>query len=547
MTYDDIAQQLGLGSPSTDSASSYDEVMRRLTPKTPPSKQKADPVTDFGGTLRFATPLGTLDTGVQLPQSVNKMLAHIGSGLDDWLLAASQMRGNATEQDATEKRRIDAGLNTDFGGKALAMTGRVLPALAVPNVGGPFVSGAIAGGLSGLFSPVAEGESRGANTGLGAGLGAALPALLAGGKTLIKPNQETADAAATALRYGIPVAPGSMSQNPFVRAVKAITDELPIIGARGQILKGQQQRALNSAVGETFGAAAPKLSPAVIDAAKTRMGAEFDRLWGRNDLVMDAQAFTGLQRLYSLADDMPKGQAQTFKAKIDDFWSHATPNQSGAPVVPGTVANNFQQWLRTQAGGAREGYMQDAITGLRRQIIDSFNRSVSPADAAALTLNRSQYKAFKTVEPLLDKGVVGAAGRAEGDIPAALLPEAVRKSYSGLSGQTKPPPLAEIAKAASTFMVDRVPQTGGSARAALQNAGVVGGIGGAGAGLATAPWATAAGIGGGAGLNWALNSPAVSRMLLGQTQPSLLGEIGLLGLQRSPLLGLGLFSSPATE
>lgn len=419
------------------------------------------------------------------------------------------------------------------------------------------LSGVLAGTAAGAAEPVGTGESALANTVLGGALGAAIPGVVGGVRHLLKPNAATAASAQKAASLGIPVGAADLSSNAAVRAARSITNDIPIAGMSGQALRDAQQAGLNKAVGGAFGSPSAKLMPDVVDAAKSRMGGEFDRLWKQNNLEVDSTVFRNLQDLRAAAADLPKAQAQRVISQIDDFWSRAQPGQNGAPVISGEVANNFQKWLRTQA--KPNSALEHEFSTMRKEIIGAFNRSISPDDAAALTLNRSQYKAFKTVEPLLDKGVVGTAGRAEGDIPASLLSEAVRKNYSGLSSQTDRPALADIAQVASRFMVDRVPQTGGSARAMLQNAGLLG-ISGGGLGLAAglgAPAGVAIGGAGALGLNSLLNSQALaksllgggaSRNLLGPSSPALASkEALLLGLQRSPLALASLFGSPALE
>ncbi len=143
-----------------------------------PEAQKPERVTDFKGNLQFASPFGTLDTGIPLPQFLNKGLAQFGSGVADWGLGLDQMRGKAPQGAAEVKRATDAQLNEDWAGKGLHFAGKVAPALAVPGIGGAagmIGTGALAGGLSGLFEPTAQGESRGMNTAVGAGLGGILP------------------------------------------------------------------------------------------------------------------------------------------------------------------------------------------------------------------------------------------------------------------------------------------------------------------------------------------------------------------------------------
>lgn len=515
-------------------------------------KAKPAKVSDFSGNLR----IGPLDTGLPLPDTVNKGLAQFGSGLSDYGTRISQLFGGANEGDVERKRMMDAALVDSMGGKALRFAGKALPIMAAPQITGHSVlSGAMAGGLAGMMEPVGQGESGLSNAALGAGLGVAIPgAFDLARKTMMKPDAVTQAATALADKYGIPYSWADLSSNGFVKGARSLTNDLPVVGLPGATLKANQQTALNEAVGGTIGIQGGKrLTPDVMDAAYKRMGSEFDRIWGQNSLTVDAPLFQQLQSLRASAADLPAEQARRIITKIDDFWSHAQPGQNGAPTVTGDTANAFQKWLRETAPKSQSSVSQD-MGSLRQSIIDAFNRSIGPNEAAALTANRAQYKAWKTVEPLLEKGVVASAGRAEGDIPAALLPEAVRRSYSGLAKQTDQPALAEISQAASRLIPERTPLTGGSPRAMLQNAGLLGTA----AGMGAAPVETTLGLTGSGLVNAILNSPRLGRAIAGSApQRSLLGgpqldanemtrEALRLMFTRAPL-GLLSSSLPATE
>lgn len=532
-----------------------DKAFKSAASATAPTKQKA-PLPDFRGTLN----IGPIDTGIPLPEWFNKGLVQTGSGIADWVLGAKQMLASnkptgvkdlvtgQTEADrlrmqADEKKAFDARLNSDITGKVLNFAGKVLPAFAIPQfASAPILSGFGAGAVAGAFEPTGTGDSRLANTVLGGALGGVLPAAVGGVRNLLKPDAATLAAAQKANQYGIPLGPADLSTNRMVRAAQSVTNDIPIAGMPGASLREQQQQAFNKAVGGQFGAAEAKLTPDVVDAAKKRMGAEFDRIWNNNSLTVDNQMFTAMQDLRTAAQSLPAGQRANVISKIDDLWSRAVPGANGAPTIPGQTANQFQQFLREQA--RPNSPLEYEFSTLRRAVIDGFNRSIGPADAAALTANRSQYKAFKTVEPLLDKGAVGTAGRGQGDIPASLLSEAVRRNYPGLSSQVNAPPLAELASLGSRFLADRTAQTGGSPRAALQNMGLLSSL------LTT--------VGGAGPANMLLNSKTLgqsvmnggqaSRRLLGPSSQLLAGkEAAALGLQRLPLGLLSMFGLPAPE
>ena len=364
-------------------------------------------------------------------------------------------------------------------------------------------AGAAVGGASaGMVDP--------SQAGTGAMIGAAIPGgVAAAGKAgqmlrgALRPGQATQDIAAKAQQYGIPLGAGDVIENRGVQAVRSILRDAPLTGSMASGAREGQQEAFNRAVGGTFGAPEKKLTLQVLDQAKQRMGSEFDRIWNNNSVQVDAQLLRKLQQLDSVANKLPRNEGASLSAEIQDLMARMNPGASGAPEIPGDVANKFQQYLRRRADSSIG--LRNELGDLRQALIGNFNRSVSPADAAALTMNRTQYKAFKTVEPILRSAELAVAGRTAGDVPPALLPNAVNKSYSNLNA-----PLADLAQVGSRFLGDRTPQTGGSARAALQNTA----IGAALMGTGGLP-GVAAGAAGGAALQKALQSPAGAQILLG--------------------------------
>lgn len=377
-----------------------------------------------------------------------------------------------------------------------------LGATAARVVGGAATGGAAAG----LVNP--EDAATGAM--IGGAIPVAAQAAGAGGRALgraLRPGDDMAQLAQKAQQYGIPVGIGDITQNRAIQATRSILSDAPLTGGMAQGAREAKQQAFNAAVGETFGAKAPKLTTEVVDAAKQRMGAEFDRIWNNNALRVTPEMINKVQEIRAVSNKLPRNEGASLAAEIDDLFSKMTPDASGELQIPGDVANKFQQYLRRRAEGSAG--IRNELGDLRQTIISAFNASVSPADAAALTLNRRQYKAFKTIEPILKSAELGVAGRMPGDVPAALLPGAVSKNYSNVAGT----PLADLSQIGSQFLVDRVPQTGGSMRAALQNTAIGGALMG---GAMVNPLATAAAVPTAIGLQSALSNPNFARAVMGQ-------------------------------
>lgn len=367
------------------------------------------------------------------------------------------------------------------------------------------IAGALTGGATaGLVNPE--------DAGTGMVVGGALPIITktagAAGQKIgnaLRPSQDTIAAAQKAQKYGIPVGLGDVAENRGIQAARSILRDAPISGGMAQNAREAQQQAFNAAVGKTFGAPEKKLTLDVLDSAKQKLGSEFDRIWNNNVLSVDPKMIDTLESVKTQASKLPRNEGGAVLREIDDLYSRMVPDANGNLQIPGDVANKFQSYLRRRAESFPA--LSDEFTKLRRSILDTFNASVAPADAAALTLNRSQYKAFKTVEPLLRSSELGVAGRSAGDVPAALLPNAVNKSYGNLKGAE----LADLAQVGSRFIVDRTPQTGGSARAALQNTA----IGAALMGTGGVP-ALAAGVPSAIGLQKVMQSKALAQALMGQ-------------------------------
>jgi len=394
-------------------------------------------------------------------------------------------------------------------------------------------AGATSGGVSaGMTDP--------RNAGPGALIGGALPPVLKGlGKagSLVGRSFAVGDANRELARqavnqYGIPLGIGDIAEGGTIKAVRSLLNDAPFSGGLGAAQREATQEGFNSAVGGTFGAPAKKLTASVVDAAKKRMGEEFDRIWNSNSLQVDADMMRQLIAMQKQAAKLPKNEGASLTAEINDILGKMVPDQSGATIIPGDVANKFQSYLRRRAEGSAG--MRYELGDLRQSIISAFNRGIRQEDAAALTMNRGQYKAFKTVEPLLNGAEAGVAGRMAGDVPAALLPSAVARQYPQAAGV----PLADLSKIGSRFIVDRTAKTGGSTRAAIQNSLVGGAIMGAGF---TNPLLAAGAIPGAVGVNALLGSSSFAKLLLAQGQPNRLMQLigpqaGQLGYRAAPLL-----------
>lgn len=421
------------------------------------------------------------------------------------------------------------------GAGALTGASRVAEPIAQAIATGGLRAGGL-GGAAGMATRMAGGAiTGGATAGLvnpddavaGAVAGAALPVAVKGlgaaGSVIgrqLRPAGESADLARRAMDMGAPLGIADIADGKFTKAVRSVLNDAPFTGGIGQTQNEAKQRWFNRAVGEVFDAAEDKLTPQVMDKAKQKMGAEFDRIWNNNSLVVDDKLLQSLSKTRTSAKMLPAPERARILSMLGDLESQVVAGADGAMVIPGEVANRYQSAIRKSSESA-QGFLKSDLNALRGDIIGAFNRSVGPEDAAALALNQKKYKAFKTVEPLLNKGELGVAGRQAGDVPAGLLPGGVLQSYKSNPAGS---PLAELSKIGSRYLVDRSPQTGGSARALIQNSAIGGALG---AGVLTNPLLALPVIPAGMATNRLLGSPVAARGLLNAATPQMPGLLSL--------------------
>ena len=425
-----------------------------------------------------------------------------------------------------------------IGAVAPSMLTKAQPLLAAIQSGGMTAGGA------GMGTRIAGGAITGAATAgmvnpedvlSGGAVGAAMPV---GVKALgmvggaigrqFRPGGDSAGLARLAMDKGAPLGIADIADGKMTKALRSVLNDAPMTGGIGAAQNEAKQKWFNRAVGEVFDAADDKLTPQVMDAAKKRLGNEFDRIWSQNNLVVDSQFLNSLDSVRKNASMLPKAERARVFGMLDDLEGQIQQGANGQIVIPGDVANRFQSTIRRTSESA-QGFLKNDLAELRKEVLGAFNRSVSPDDAAALALTQKKYKAFKTVEPLLAKGEAGVAGREAGDVPAALLPSAVFNSYKGNVAAS---PLADLSKIGARYIVDRTPQTGGSARALIQNSAIGGALG---AGMFTNPAAALPVIPLGMLTNKALGSPALARGLLGAHAPEMGGLLSI-GQKAAPVL-----------
>jgi hypothetical protein len=479
----------------------------------------------------------SLESNRQRRADMDAALGELGADTDSWAYKGGKLAGEVAGT-AGVGGAVANVAGRGLGAVAPSLLPRAQPLLSAIQSGGMTAPGAnlltrTAGGAitGGVTAAAVNPEDAVSGSLAGAAMPGAVRALGAVGSAVgrqLRPGGENAQLARRAMDMGAPLGIADVAEGKFTKAVRSVLNDAPLTGGIGAAQNNAKQKWFNRAVGEVFDAADDKLTPQVMDSAKKKMGSEFDRIWSNNSLKVDNQLMTTLSKTRANATMLPKAERSRIISMLDDLEGQVVQAADGSMVIPGEVANRYQSSIR-KASESAQGFLKNDLTNLRKDVIGAFNRSVSPDDAAALALNQKKYKAFKTVEPLLNKGELGVAGREAGDVPAGLLPGAVLQSYKSNPAGS---PLAELSKMGSKYLVDRSPQTGGSARALIQNSAIGGALG---VGMFSNPLLAAGVIPVGMGMNQVLGSPMLARGLLSAQAPQMGGLLSL-GQKVAPVL-----------
>jgi len=516
----------------TDSAT-MEKALREYSsaPKPAPVVPEARPnaAEGFRSNLQFATPFGTLDTGVQMPEGLSLGLAGAGKSFADTAQGVGQMLGRVPQSEVDERRKLDADLMGTGAGIAGNVAGHVLQTwipggaiskgVSVASRGSaaaraavPFTAAAATGAALAGSQPVSSDETRGGNMAWGGAFGVAGQGVasslgrLANG---IVQSPAVKQAVERARQLGVELSPVQALDSPFLNTVASALNKLPLSGA--DKLAKTQRADFNRAVSRTFGEDADAIDSAVYASAKARIGGEFNRLSERNALPLSPAIMAQLKGVMQEAGQYGTDDtARAVTAAVDELVS-----KSVSGVVPGRAYQSLDSKLGKlmKSGGEKAMYLGQVRDAVRLAMDDA----ISPADQAAWRAAREEYKNLKTVRDLVAKedgdGISPRALR--GRVTASQSgKEAVA---SGRGGR-----LAELAKLGQRVS-DRVPDSGTAQR--LMTYGALGG--GGWAAQSENPYVSGLGslalaAGGGGLAARGLNSPRLARLLV-QDRPVLQG------------------------
>jgi hypothetical protein len=319
-----------------------------------------------------------------------------------WEPAAARLMGNAL---VTIPASITAG-----GLASGAVKGVAAPLAA--RLAAPVVSGAAQGATTAAMT----GDDVGRSAEIGGGLGAVGGILGAGVNKLLTTSNPAVEAAIN--KYNIPLRSGQVSDSKFVRYLDSQLGNLP--GSGQEASNAAQRVAFNKAVANTFGEDAEKITPAVMQQAKDRIGGVMNDIASRTNIQADPALLNDLGRIEANAQKMP--------SIYNDVRPHITDILETAANNNGTIPGNAYQALTGQGSAlsvaqqSSESSVRNYANSIREALDDAFQRSAAAGDVEKLAAARLQYKNMMTVAPLVNKGIPG-------DISPLLLQGAANRSF----------------------------------------------------------------------------------------------------------------------
>ena len=338
-------------------------------------------------------------------------------------------------------------------------------------------------------------------------------------------------------QYGIPITAPQISTSPLLKVVDSQTQKIPFSGAGA--VNEAQQGAFTRALSNTFGEDTDRITPAVMDAARARIGQSFNNVAQNASITADPQFVADMGRIAQESAQAPLGDGgqNAIRAQIDNILG-ATLRGNG------TINGNDYQTI-TRFGAPLDRTVSAADPNVRyyggqiREALDDALQRSTPQGSpllGQLQQARQQWRGLKTSEDLVEKST-------DGQVSPALLMGRVRSAPGqSIAYGTGGGDLGNLARIGQAFF--KAPADSNTAtRTAVDKVmtGVGAGVGGLLAGSVN-PLSIVYGAAGG-GTALAANR-ALGNYLRGPGLANRMITAGGGGATPNPLLGLAPYAAP---
>jgi hypothetical protein len=381
------------------------------------------------------------------------------------------------ENEIRQNRIQDQGILNTPAGMVGNVAGDIGQALLLP--GGTIAKTAGAGAALAGIQPTLGNENRLQNALGGAVSGAIGQGVVEGASRLVRPVAKQlspiAEKGVQILKdAGVPLDLAQQTGSNVLNRAKAFLSDNYITSPAQQAFAQTQKAAYNKAIANTFGEDATHITKDVIQAAKDRLGANYDAIVSRNNIHLDDVLENHLNNIGKEAESvLNPDNYNIVKKQIDNILAKADSN-GGA--IHGNQYQAIKEVLDKISGGENQtvgGYARE----LKDSLLDGLTRSAKATgnkeDVALLKETNKQYGNMKKVENTVDFST--------GEISPAKLYNHLKTKTNRYSFYQDDPQLANLAMAGKNILGEKMPNSGTPARLAQLAApaalgGAIGGL-----------------------------------------------------------------------
>jgi len=454
------ARQLAdyIRSQSDRKVQSYDAVNGQLVPTGSSAAVAArSPVADtnFGqnaliGAGKFFTDMGL--GARQIYGQVADAISPQDKNLSGLITGQQPTRTATLQQEAVDKRAIDAPVMGTWGGKAGQIGAGVISAIPLSAVPGAntYAGAATIGGGFGALTPTTQKDSRLLNTGVGAGLGiagkyagdsfgrwlsqraqqssanaagsaagsasaqatpgvagaqasaTATPTVnirntpsagYVGDEPSVGLTQSQQEAIQNAQGLGFRLSPGQATGSKALQQVEAKLSAQPMTSGTFTAIDRNNARALARTFLGAIGESGDEVSPSILQRADSRIGSVFENAAQNNNINWDPILEHNLSNIEQTASsELSSSEMGIIRKQMGNLLDKAADNNS---QISGQAYQNARQGLSRLSGNSSTavGYWARQV---RDALDEALTRSVPPEDAAALVQARDQYRILST-------------------------------------------------------------------------------------------------------------------------------------------------------
>lgn len=389
--------------------------------------------------------------------AVGNLISQFGEKLN---LPTAESAAAQRPEEIRKLREENKQITDTPAGMAGNITGELGQAVLLP--GGTIAKSAGAGAILGATQPVTENESRAFNTISGAGFGA-------GGQAAVNTLGRIAQPIVNNLNAigkkgvqilkdaGVPLDAAQATGSNMLARTKAFLADNPVTSAAQQSFAATQKQAYNKAIAKTFGEEADYITPEVIQAAKDRLGANYDAIAARNNIHLDKTLEGHLSSIEKEAQNILNPENfNLVKKQVDNILAKADGNG-------GALSGAQYQEIKTvldKLSGSENKTVGNYARELKDSLLDGLTRSAKASgnkeDVALLKETNKQYGNMKKVENVADFST--------GEINPSKLYNHLKTKSNRYSFYSQDKALSDLASAGKNILPEKMPNSGTAAR-----------------------------------------------------------------------------------